>query len=244
MARYMKTKIVYAITSDNSDIYLDQLVFSVKTLRRHNPNAKICVIMDCVTENHLVGEREKILSLIDEKIVIKTPDGFNKRARSRYVKTLIRQVVVGPYLFIDTDTIITANLSPIDSLSHDVAACLDRHLPLNKNQMGGSIVSQLKIVGLIPNQEDEQYFNSGVMFVNDTRLAHNLYERWHSHWYKSHQKGMYIDQPALALANKELTDDTLADDGIEMVFAKNGITTPNSITDESKDKRDIKENNI
>ena len=43
-------------------------------------------------------------------------------------------------------------------------------------------------------------------------------------------------------ANKELTDDTLADDGIEMVFAKNGITTPNSITNESKDKRDIKEN--
>ena len=200
----MNTKIVYAVTSDDYDIYLDQLVFSVQTLKFHNPNAHICIVMDNITNLGICGGRNKIVSLVDNIVIIETPENIDKKLRSRFIKTQVRQHIVGDYLFIDTDTIITDDLSQIDYLNYDVAACLDRHLPLSQNQMRNSILSQMKAVGLHPDNKDELYFNSGVMFVKDTPLAHKLYELWHFNWFKSQLNGINIDQPALALSNKEL----------------------------------------
>ena len=200
----MKTKIVYAVTSDENDVYIDQLIFSIQTLKYHNPDARVCIIVDDITNSLICNERMKVFSFVDEKIIIETPDNFDKKARSRFVKTQVRQHVKGAFLFIDTDTIITADLSSIDNFTFDVAACLDRHLPLSRHQMKNSIIAQMKSSGFYPDEKDDLYFNSGVMFVNDTPNAYKLYEQWHMHWFKSHLNGTSIDQPALAMSNKKM----------------------------------------
>ena len=42
----MKTKIVYCIVSNDEDIYLEQAWVSIYTLRRHNPDAEVILLVD------------------------------------------------------------------------------------------------------------------------------------------------------------------------------------------------------
>jgi hypothetical protein len=42
----MKTKIVYVVTSDETDVYLKQALLSVFSLRKHNPNAYAELVVD------------------------------------------------------------------------------------------------------------------------------------------------------------------------------------------------------
>lgn len=93
-----------------------------------------------------------------------------------------------------------------------------------------------KFIKAIPKEEfvPRKYEREMYGYIPAEKFAE--YKRKHLQHIKFHYNLTKVS------ANKELTDDTLADDGIEMVFAKNGITIPNSITNESKDKRDIKEN--
>ena len=56
----MKTKIVYAVSSDEQDNYLEQTVLSVFSLKRHNPDAVVEFVVDERTDKTIVGKRELI----------------------------------------------------------------------------------------------------------------------------------------------------------------------------------------
>ena len=53
----MKTKIVYAVVSDESDVYLEQVVLSAYSLRQHNPTAFVELVVD--TNNYIPMQRAK-----------------------------------------------------------------------------------------------------------------------------------------------------------------------------------------
>ena len=62
----MKTKIVYCIVSNDEDIYLEQAWVSIYTLRRHNPDAEVILLVDKDTELTLIGKRSGIKELVAE----------------------------------------------------------------------------------------------------------------------------------------------------------------------------------
>ena len=198
----MKTKIVYSLVSDSRDHFLEQLLISSYSVKQHNPDAHITLVTDNISNAEITGDRVNALKYIDEKIVVQTPE-LGKKSRSRWLKTSIRQIVKGDYLFIDTDTIITKSISEVDSLDIIIGAVLDRHLPIDKNQRGDDIIKQCKKSGWEPKEKDFLYFNSGVMLVKDCPEAHNLYNKWHDIWQHSYEHGIDIDQPALGLANRQ-----------------------------------------
>ncbi|MBR1687536.1 MAG: hypothetical protein IJ710_03270 [Prevotella sp.] len=198
----MKTKIVYSLVSDAKDHFLEQLLISTYSIKLHNKDAHIVLVIDEESNKELTDDRQKALVYVDEKIVVKTPE-LSKKSRSRWLKTSIRQIVQGDYLFIDTDTIITCDLSEIDDIDGKICAVLDRHLPLDKNQRGETIIKQCKRSGWTPETQDYKYFNSGVMLVRDCQEARALYQEWHNIWENSYQRGIDIDQPALGLANRQ-----------------------------------------
>lgn len=200
----MKTKIAYALTSDPSDYYLEQLILSLYTLRKYNQDAWVTLVVDKETNILLGGTRSIIKDIVEEFIVVETPQGYDKKTRSRYIKTTIRKYIKGRYLFIDTDTIIMSDLSMIDGFHNDIMAVLDRHVTISENQMYFSILKQAKQIGWQISETDEYFFNSGVMLVEDAPIAYTLYEEWHKNWIVSYQKGLNIDQPALAISNKSL----------------------------------------
>ena len=130
----MKTKIVYCLVSQDKDIYLEQLLLSLISLRNYNQSAQVTVVMDKTTKDGLIGNRNIIQNYIDEIIVVNDIEHLSNSQKSRVLKTTLRERITGAYLFIDVDTIITDKLDEIDELllqNIEIAAVKDSHCNFN-----------------------------------------------------------------------------------------------------------------
>ena len=132
----MKTKIVYAVSSDEQDIYLEQTVLSVFSLKRHNPDAVVEFVVDERTDKTIVGKRELILQYVNKKIVVEVPESYDKKQTSRFLKTNLRQYIDGDFLFIDSDTVIADSLADIDSFDGDIGAVINCTLIIMEKVLG------------------------------------------------------------------------------------------------------------
>lgn len=236
----MKTKIVYTVVSGKGDIYLPQAMVAAYSARKYNPNAEIILVVDTDTSLVIDQDLPGIKKYLNDVIVVDVPEGMSKMHKSRYLKTTLRNVVKGDFLYIDTDTVVTADLSAIDDCKADVACALDRHALVHEHTLANGIAKDIKPFGLTLNDLKDRYFNAGVTFVKDTEKANNLFNKWYECWEKYRHSTRGIDQPPMALANKEcgyvieeldgkwncqLSDDFinyLADAKILHYFASNG----------------------
>lgn len=204
----MNTKIVYCLASSEKDYYYEQLFISVHSLRKHNPEAYVEVVCDDKTYATLIGSRARIFELVTNVISITLPESIGQWERSRYLKTNLRKLVHGDYLFIDTDTIICGPLDSVDCYTFEVGAVKDEWKDTtiqanSKDCVDNTANSRAQRFGL--NVVGYHYFNSGVMFVKDSPAAYSLYEKWTSLYDKYHTE-LKTDQFSLMLANHEAGD--------------------------------------
>lgn len=199
----MKTKIVYTVVNGSQDVYLPQVMVASYTARKTNPTAQIVLVVDQETNVVINNCLPNIKKYVSEIIVVNVPDGMNKMHRSRYLKTTLRQHISGDFLFVDADTVITCDLSEIDDVDMEIAAVLDRHSPVSEHEHIEGIRSDISKLSLDLQDLKDKYFNSGVMLVKDSPIAYQLYEKWYENWNKSLATTKGIDQPSLALANKQ-----------------------------------------
>lgn len=193
----MTTKIVYVLTSDHTDCYLQQAIISIHSLRMYHPDATVIVVVDMSTYNSLTGDREMLMKYASEIKIVECPSHYTKHQCSRHIKTSLRHYIDGDYLFIDTDTIITDSLEEIDQFDFVVGAVLDKHILLENHPKKYDIKKWAFIAGWNIESENMPYFNSGVMFVKDTPEAYEFYDKWNLAWANSILKGVNLDQPAL-----------------------------------------------
>lgn len=191
------------MVSDGHDWFYEQALISVHSVMYHNPEAHVMLIVDRETDNSLAGDRCELSKMLSEKIVVDVPEKYSsKNQHSRYLKTNVRRLVEGDYLFVDTDTIITGPMDELDEMQVKVGAVIDEHRRLkypkeNKQAQG------CRLLGFDIN--DYTVFNSGVMLVKDCVEAHKLYEAWFNAWEQTEAIGKIgRDQPALMKANIEL----------------------------------------
>ena len=202
----MKTKIVYTLISSDKDFFTEQTLISMYSLKMHNPDAHIALLIDNATFASFIGKRERIKEYVNEFIIVKVPEEFNAKERSRFIKTSIRQNISGDYLYIDNDTIIRDSLSEIDDFQFDLGAVLDYHAKLDerKPHMKSNIELYLKKT----KKEfwgSNYYFNSGVMYVKDKEITHKFYEAWHKMWNIDRiHYNLYMDQAVLAQINVKM----------------------------------------
>lgn len=199
----MKTKIVYVVVCGDNNTYIEQAAVSACSVRRYNPDVEILLLVDKCTNELINNGRNLIKDFISEIIEVPVPSEYDNKMRSRYIKTTVRDNVKGDYLFIDTDTVITGDLSEIDNCEYELAAVCDLHTSLDKTPNLLMVDYQAKKMGWQLNQLDYKYFNSGVMYVKDTLLAHEFYKKWNKYWLIKANQGLYTDQPALAYANSQ-----------------------------------------
>ena len=197
----MNTKIVYTLVSDETDFYLEQALISVYSLRKYHPDSVVELVVDSCSEATLEGKRGKIKEYVTTVVSVDVPDQLDKKRRSRFLKTNLRQLVKGDYLFIDCDTVICGKLDEIDAFDGDLAAVSDINGPLPLKDT--SVLSRCDKAGF-PNLAGLPYYNSGVMLVRDTPLTHQFYERWYTNWQLSASKKVTFDQPALCQTNVEM----------------------------------------
>ncbi|MDD6889866.1 MAG: glycosyltransferase [Bacteroidales bacterium] len=194
----MVTKIVYILISTERDTYLEQLWYSLYSLRLHNKEANVVLLTDKATEETLVGLRAGIKEYLTAIQVVDVPESYTPKERSRFIKTTFRKHIDGPILFLDTDTIIAEDLSTVDLIESDVACVLDYHAQLDRLIEGKVIRKRMNDIFGLNVQHENSYFNSGVMLVKDTPIAHRLFDEWHKNWkIAAFDKGQCYDQPAL-----------------------------------------------
>lgn len=195
---------VYILISNGDDLFYEQLLVSLYSLRMHNPDLNVVVLVDEKTERTLHGKRSKVRELANEIKVVAVPEEYNPKARSRYIKTTCRNYLRGNLLFIDTDTIISEELTEIDSLEAEIACVLDFHAPLSQLVDGKATADKIKTIFKRDVSNEHLYFNSGVIFMRDTIAVTNLFKKWNELWaYSAFEKGHCYDQPALMIANIE-----------------------------------------
>ena len=199
-----RVQIVYSLIASQNDLYLQEIWASVYSLRLYEPNRIVKVLCDAPTADYL-RQYPDLTSLISEIIAVPVPNYFNSKERSREIKTTIRRYITGDYLFLDTDTIIAGTLSYIDSLTCDIAAVPEYHLPLAKSLFRSYAINDVDKIFGIDVSDAKRNHNSGVMFVADTHNALVFYEKWNANWrYSAFEKGNSQDQPSLIKTDKEM----------------------------------------
>lgn len=203
---FMTTKLVYILTCAPESHYIEQALMAIWSARYHNPDAHIVLLTDDKTDLLLTGTRGELTKYVTEKIVVPFEDeSLSMMYRSRWIKTSVRELIAGNFMFIDCDTLVCRSLSDVDSFECEVGAVLESHLLVEDFGHGlrKAATEANRRIGVDLNAEKE-YFSSGVLYVKDTPQTHSLYHLWHECWLESFQLGLPIDQPSLAKSNREV----------------------------------------
>jgi lipopolysaccharide biosynthesis glycosyltransferase len=173
------------------------------------PNAFISLLLDHDTEAALTGNRKNILDQVNELKSIKIDNRFNKKSCSRWLKTSMRQHIAGDFLYLDSDTIITDDLSPLDALEINLGAVLNEHTylsslaaynPVYLNEMQ-TLDKKLKFTSTF---NSNAYFNGGLLLSKDCEKGHAFFNEWHRLWLHCFDKGSVTDQQSYNQANYNL----------------------------------------
>lgn len=199
----MTTKLVYVLTCASDKHYIEQALMAVYSARHWNPDAHIVLVVDDNTDKLLVGKRADVLKFVSEKKVVAFEDGTTTPMyRSRWLKTRVRDLVEGDFLFVDCDTICQSSLDDTDSFLYQLAMVPDEHLPICDYNVELKSYLQKNAEILEYDVLNERiYYNSGVIFARDTEVVRDFWRCWHEEWLKGESKGVQIDQSALGKAN-------------------------------------------
>lgn len=195
-------KFAYVLVSDDYDIYYEQFLVSLISLRHWNPDATVSVVCDDATEKNLVGMRSRHVNMVDEMKVIHFDAGRGKHFRSRFLKTTLRNTLDGDFLYLDSDTIVCDRIEESE-FDGDVMGVDDKHQLLENHSLRDWIVEVIRKAGF-----DEtgicHYINGGVLWMKESAKAHEFSSRWFSLWNVSAEKDVAIDQPSLNEVNKQM----------------------------------------
>lgn len=200
----MNTKIVYVLISSDNDIYQEQALVSVWSLRHFNPDARILIVADSKTADR-VGKTPELRTMISEIITVDFEPNVPNKERSRWMKTNLRALVDGDFLFLDTDTVVTDSLSEIDGFDFDLGMVYSWHCKMAERPDREGILRRIKTLYGKDVDMNSDYFNSGVIYCKDTEHTRHFFSTWHSLWVmgKNKPKGIQ-DQQSLALAVNEV----------------------------------------
>jgi hypothetical protein len=195
-----KASVVYVLTSVGRDLYSAMTRLSIASVRITNPGIHIAVACDPETDRAIEAVGDLIKSEVDEWLVFETPSG-EAMFRNRYIKTNLRNLVDGDFLFLDSDTLVRGDLSPIFALDADIAAAPNHSGDNHEKQVFPPDDGLLKQLGWDVGRGI--YYNGGVLFYKNMPRSRHFAQEWHSRWIESvHLTGQYRDQAPMNMALK------------------------------------------
>ena len=106
-------QIFYVLVSNPIDYFYEQFLLSVTSLKVFMPNAEAILICDTKTNETLTGNRAAHQHLVSRTVSVEPPIDMSPMEVSRWLKTSMRRLSPGDFLYIDCDTVIADNLSSI-----------------------------------------------------------------------------------------------------------------------------------
>ncbi|MCQ2109734.1 MAG: putative nucleotide-diphospho-sugar transferase [Fibrobacter sp.] len=197
-------KFVYVLVGSTEGFYQEQTLVSVASLKFVSQSAKIALIVDDKMDKGNDKSLVVLRDLVDEYVVCDFEDSVPSIARSRTLKTTLRSIVDGDFLYVDSDTVWA---SPVDEsdFTADVMGVLDAHCLLNESQSIEGVNQDFERTNCDPKVR--KYVNGGVLFSRDSEKARKFFKIWHEKWLETSKSGYYIDMPSLNYAFKQLYGD-------------------------------------
>ena len=190
--------VVYAVTGTGNDNFSAMTRISISSLRHFNPSCRVTVAFDAESYVKLSEKKDPLLNEADALLEISTPDG-DAQFRNRFVKTSLGFFVSGPFLFIDSDTLVRSDISEIFTPNADIKGCLNHSQRNTAWQVNDSDAETLALMGW--NQWHGKYINGGLIYYSGSDGSSEFGRLWHSNWLASYNKtGSSKDQPALNAA--------------------------------------------
>lgn len=193
-------KYLFVLTSSPKDFFCEQTLVAIASLRVHNPGAFVTLLTDDKTAATLTGKRAALKDAVDEFVALELDEKFTPMLRSRYLKTVMRNVIDGDFLYMDSDIAIVGDLSIPEEWKGGIYAVLDFHVKLHHAINRKKILRNAKMMGFSPILNDE-IFNGGVMYAADTPEARKFFETWHELWLYCVSKNFPYDMASLAETN-------------------------------------------
>ena len=186
--------ICFVLTAKDLGLYADMAAVAALAVRRLHPRARIVLVTDEPTARGIDHGSHALGNIVSE-IIVEPTGADDPIVSSRHLRTVLRQLVKGDYLYLDNDAIA---VRPLDREWPDGA---DLALARDWNERGIP-------PDALPNVEKlraklgwefppDRYFNGGVIFVRDTPTAHAFYAEWHRRWQQTLSLGIQQDQLSL-----------------------------------------------
>lgn len=189
------TKFLYILVSGQTDIYCEQTYVSMLSLKHYNPDAEISLLVDDETDKNLIGFRGEVKNLANEYKVVPFEKEISPMRRSRLLKTNMRNLIDGDFLYLDGDTVVAETLKIPNENWGDVAAVCDLHARekdcyRTRNKRFINSLAKLKFTMSL----DDLYFNSGVIFAKDSPKAKAFFDKWHELYQYCNQHEIFTGQ--------------------------------------------------
>ncbi len=197
-------KFVYVLTSTPNDLYYEQCLMSVWSLRQRMKDAEIIVIVDDKTYVSFTqdNKRTELSKWANQIIKIDFEDSITNIERSRLIKTSIPDYIEDSFLYIDCDTIICDDLSEIEDIPFQTAGVLDGHCMLNEHIHKKYFLQRDKKLGFNGTKTAECNINGGIILAKAGNESKTLFKTWNEVWkYSAYKKHDFHDQSALNEAN-------------------------------------------
>ena len=139
--------------------------------------------------------RDPLIAEVDDWLIVDAPPG-DSGFRNRFVKTSLRGLLNGPFLFLDSDIFVRGDLSEIFTFDTDIAGARNHSRQAFAEQVWEQDSATLQAMGW--TIRTDVYINGGVLLWNDTPSAGRFGAEWHRRWLLSSQARRNCrDQPAL-----------------------------------------------
>lgn len=188
-------KYLYILVDSESGFYTKQTYVSMLSLKHVSPNAQISLLVDDETDmNNKSSFFAQLKQIANEYKSIPLDKSIPPVAKSRFLKTTMRQNIEGDFLYIDSDTIWANPIQETD-FSFDIMGVLDQHVTFSKKKSTDAFIKLFTETDCFP--ETEYFINGGVLFSRDSDFSKSFFEQWHEKWIQTSKSGIFVDQPSL-----------------------------------------------
>ncbi len=194
----------YVLTTTGRDVFADMTYASVAFLRYAHPEAEIICLCDAASHRALEAARHPLLEVVDRAVPVETPDE-SPGYRNRFVKTQMRQILKGDFVYFDADTLVVDRIDEMLTCRAPLAGIANHSGSGDASEIGGDEVAVFEVMGWqLPRRP---YINGGVLLLRDCEQTRCFSDLWHEKWLAWSLRGRHTDQPSLNSA--------LADSGID-----------------------------
>ncbi len=194
----------YVLTTAGRDLFADMTYVSAVFLRYAHPEAKIICLCDAPSHRAIEEARHPLLEVVDRAEAVEAPHG-TPMYRNRSVKTRMRQILDGDFVYIDADALVVDRIDEMLACPAPMAAIPNFNGTGDSSEItDGERAVFEKMSWLLPRRP---YINGGVLLLRDCEQTRCFSDLWHEKWLAWSLRGRHTDQPSLNSA--------LADSGID-----------------------------